>query len=57
MSIYPLTDTFLASHPTDLEGYGRTRGSLHFTLERPLPDAVVDALVRARLVDVEAGRW
>lgn len=57
MSVYPLTDTFLASHPTDLEGYGRTRGSLHFTLERPLPDAVVDALVRARLVDVEAGRW
>ena len=45
-SIYPLTDEFLAEHRTELEGYGRTKGSLHFTPERPLPDPLLEALVR-----------
>ena len=45
-SIYPLTDEFLAAHRAELEGYGRTKGSLHFTPERPLPDRLVEALVR-----------
>jgi uncharacterized protein YdhG (YjbR/CyaY superfamily) len=45
-SIYPLTDEFLASHREELEGYGRTKGSLHFTPERPLPDPLIEDLVR-----------
>ena len=55
-SIYPLTDTFLKAHADELKGYGRTKGSLHFTPKSPLPEALVDELVRARLADVEAGR-
>lgn len=55
-SIYPLTDTFLQEHAAELEGYGRTKGSLHFTPERPLPEALLEALVRSRLADLEAGR-
>jgi uncharacterized protein YdhG (YjbR/CyaY superfamily) len=51
-SIYPLTDTFLAAHPDALKGYRRTKGSLHFTTEAPLPDAIVAGLVRARLADL-----
>jgi len=43
-SIYPLTDEFLATHQAELEGYGRTKGSLHFTPARPLPDALIEAL-------------
>lgn len=45
-SIYPLTDGFLAAHRAELEGFGRTKGSLHFTPERPLPDHLLEALVR-----------
>ena len=45
-SIYPLTDTFLESHRAELEGFRRTRGSLHFTPERPLPDPLLEAFVR-----------
>jgi uncharacterized protein YdhG (YjbR/CyaY superfamily) len=45
-SIYPLTDQFLEAHRAELEGYGRTKGSLHFTPERPLPDPLLEALVR-----------
>jgi uncharacterized protein YdhG (YjbR/CyaY superfamily) len=54
-SIYPLTDTFLAAHADELEGFGRTRGSLHFTAEAPLPEALVEALVQERVADLEAG--
>jgi uncharacterized protein YdhG (YjbR/CyaY superfamily) len=53
-SIYPLTDTFLAKHADELKAYRRTRGSLHFTADAPLPDALVDAFVRARRADLDA---
>jgi len=53
-SIYPLTDAFLEAHGAELEGYDRTRGSLHFTPERPLPDALLEALVRDLLARADA---
>jgi uncharacterized protein YdhG (YjbR/CyaY superfamily) len=55
-SIYPLTDTFLAAHADELAGYERTKGSVHFTPQAPLPDALVEDLVRARVADLEEGR-
>jgi uncharacterized protein YdhG (YjbR/CyaY superfamily) len=54
-SIYPLTDSFLQAHADAVKGYGRTRGSLHFTPAAPLPEALVEALVLARLADLESG--
>jgi uncharacterized protein YdhG (YjbR/CyaY superfamily) len=53
-SIYPLTDSFLEAHQDQLRGFGRTKGSLHFTPQAPLPDALLDDLVRARLADLGA---
>ena len=55
-SVYPLTDTFLKANADALKPFGRTKGSLHFTPEAPLPDAMVERFVRARLSDVESGR-
>jgi len=55
-SIYPLTDTFLEAHADALKGYRRTKGSLHFTPAAPLPEALVERLVRARLAELEDGR-
>lgn len=54
-SIYPLTDSFLGSHGAELEGFGRTKGSLHFTPDMPVPDALMESLIRARVADLEAG--
>ena len=54
-SIYPLTDTFLEAHVNELMEFARTKGSLHFTPEAPLPDALVEGLVTARLADLEGG--
>jgi hypothetical protein len=31
-------------------------GSLHFSAAQPLPDAVLDDLIRTRLAELEAGR-
>ena len=53
-SVYPLTDSFSASHGDALKGYRRTRGSLHFTPDQPLPDPLLTELVRARLADLQA---
>src|SRR5262245_49888960 len=50
-SIYPVTDTFLAAHGDEVKDYDRTKGSLHFTPARPLPDGIVEELVRARLAE------
>jgi uncharacterized protein YdhG (YjbR/CyaY superfamily) len=54
-SIYPVTDTFLQAHSDGLVGYRGTRGSLHFTPDAPLPEALLEGLVQARLADIEAG--
>lgn len=53
-SIYPLTDEFLAAHRAELESFGRTKGSLHFSPERPLPDPLIEDLVRAEVVRSDA---
>jgi len=52
-SIYPLTDAFLAAHSAALAGFGRTKGSLHFTPAAPVPDALADELILARVGDLE----
>ena len=53
-TIYPLTDSFLADHEDELAGFERTKGSLHFTPDAPLPEPIVEGLVLARLADLAA---
>lgn len=52
-SIYPLMDSFLEAHADELSGYGRTKGSLHFTPEKPLPQPLLEELILARVADLE----
>jgi uncharacterized protein YdhG (YjbR/CyaY superfamily) len=54
-SIYPVSDTFRADHADALKGYRGTKGSLHFTPDAPLSEALVGDLVRARLAELEGG--
>ena len=54
-SLYPLTDSFMASHADEIEPFDRTKGSIHFTPQKPLPDRVLDDLIRARVDDLRAG--
>lgn len=54
-SIYPLSGTFLEAHADELKGSGRTKGSLHFTPEAPLPEPLLESLIRERVADLEGG--
>ena len=40
-----------ASLPMQLEGYTMTKSSLHFSIDRPLPKALVKKLITVRLAD------
>jgi uncharacterized protein YdhG (YjbR/CyaY superfamily) len=53
-SVYPFGDELAARYAGRLEGYGRTKGSLHFSAAQPLPDGLLDELVRDRVATVEA---
>lgn len=55
-SIYPVPAAFAEAHAAELAGFGRTKGGLQFTADHPLPDRLLDALIRARLDDLAAGR-
>jgi uncharacterized protein YdhG (YjbR/CyaY superfamily) len=35
----------------ELEGYEMTKSALHFPVDRPLPKALVEKLIAARLAD------
>jgi uncharacterized protein YdhG (YjbR/CyaY superfamily) len=54
-SLYPLTDAFAASHADEIAPFDRTKGSIHFTPQKPLPDRVLDDLILARVADVRSG--
>lgn len=54
-SIYPINDGLLRRYAGQLEGYGTTKGSLHFTAAQPLPEGLLEDLVRGRIRDIESG--
>ena len=53
-SVSPMRDDVFARHADLLAGYTTTKGSLHFSPTQPLPDAVLEDLIRTRLADLEA---
>lgn len=55
-SIYAIDDALLERHADAIRGYGRTKGALHFTEAEPLPDALLEDLVRQRTAEARARR-
>ena len=52
MSYLPHSGSTLSNLAGDLAGYERTKGSLHFPIDQPLPQALVNSLVTVRLREV-----
>ena len=53
-SIYPIDDPLLERHADAIRGYGRTKGALHFSASKPLPDALLEDLVAQRAREAAA---
>lgn len=52
LSYLPHSGSVLEAFGLDAAGYDCTKSSLHFTPDRPLPDDLVERLVRARLAEL-----
>lgn len=53
-SYFPFSGSTLGDLKAELEGYGGTKSSLHFSAEDGLPVALVRKLVRARRAEIRA---
>ena len=50
-SYFPFSGSTLATLADDLDGYGGTKSSLHFSADEGLPAALVRKLLRARIAE------
>ena len=50
-SLFPGSTTPVRKFAKELAGFKTTPGTIQFTLDRPLPDALVRKIVRARLAE------
>lgn len=51
---YPFSSDVTASVLATLDGFDATKGGIRFTVDRPLPPAAFDALVRERRAEIDA---
>lgn len=53
LSFFPMSTTVMKSHKDELESFKTTKGTIHFTPEKPIPAALVKKLVRERIKENE----
>ncbi len=51
MSFFPMSHTVVAAHAAALAPYLASKGTVQFTVEKPLPAALVKMIVKARLAE------
>lgn len=54
LSLYPYSGTVIASVLDALSDFETTSGSVHYSADHPLPDAVVRRIVEARRAEIDA---
>lgn len=50
-ALYPMSSRLIAEHAAELAEYDTSPGTIRFQPERPLPEALVRAIVTARLAE------
>jgi uncharacterized protein YdhG (YjbR/CyaY superfamily) len=56
VSLYPMRAGIVRRYARELAGYEKSKGTLRFRLDRPLPAALVKRLARARLAELREGK-
>lgn len=52
MSMFPASDEMIAAVGKDLEKFRAAKGTLHFTEEEPIPDAMLTKIIQFRLAAI-----
>jgi uncharacterized protein YdhG (YjbR/CyaY superfamily) len=52
LAVYPFSPEVIDALADRLEGFERSKGSVRFSAERPLPDDVIEAMVRLRSAEI-----
>ncbi|HQZ00786.1 MAG TPA: DUF1801 domain-containing protein [Propionicimonas sp.] len=53
LSVFPFSPEVVAAVADDLSGYSLSKGTIRFTADRPLPDAVITRLVALRRTEID----
>lgn len=53
-SFFPMNSSLLAEHSAELKDFQTAKGTIRFTVEKPLPAALVKKLVKARIAQNES---
>lgn len=53
LSLFPFSGKVVAAVGADLDGYDHSKGTIRFSAERPLPDAVVARVVELRRAEID----
>ncbi len=53
LSVFPFSPVVVEAVAPDLEGFSLSKGTIRFTAEQPVPDAVVERIVTLRLAEIE----
>jgi uncharacterized protein YdhG (YjbR/CyaY superfamily) len=55
-SLFPMSMAVIAAHKRELKRFDTSKGTIRFTVDRPLPSALVKSIVRTRMAQNEARR-
>jgi uncharacterized protein YdhG (YjbR/CyaY superfamily) len=53
MSLHPFSPAVIEAVADQLAGYSLSKGTIRFTAERPVPDTVIEQLVRRRVAEID----
>ncbi len=53
-SLLPMSPAIVAAHLPELVGYETAKGTIRFTSVHPLPDGLVERIVRERMAEIDA---
>lgn len=53
LSLFPFSPAVVEAVAADLDGFSLSKGTIRFTAERPLPEEVVERVVRLRRRELE----